>query len=201
MELHSVEDSAHGIITGSGASAVNVVRRLDTEGQHSLALPSNNTVVESGIQSWSWREAMANDGDRMCGGKVILVKLGEVIKRIGVDGTAGAIKDVIKSSFGLRTDRAFWLEDEEGIIRSLDREMPAGAYTLQLDQGVTVKICFQEKENDHLLEPAEEKTFYSEAGFHEFLRRRTWARLREVGSFREIDSFDELRPMTVYQRV
>lgn len=200
MELHSVEDAAHDLTTGSRVSAVNLVRRLDPEGQQSLALPSNNTVVENGIQSWSWREAMTNGGDRMYGGKVILVKLGEIIKRIGVDGTAEAIKDVIKSSFGLRTDRAFWLEDEEGIIRSLDREMPAGAYTLHLDQGVTVKICFQEKDNDHLLEPAEEKTFYTEAGFYEFLRRRQWAGLREVGSFREVDTFDELRPMSIYQR-
>ncbi|MCO5561451.1 hypothetical protein L7F22_015072 [Adiantum nelumboides] len=185
---------------GSRASAVNIVRRLDTDGQISLALPSNAAIVENGLQSWSWREAMTNGGDRMYGGKVILVKFGEVMKRIGIDGTAEAIKDAIKSSFGLRSERAFWLEDEEGIIRCLDRDMPAGAYTLSLDEGVTVKICFHEKEGDHLLEPAEEKTFYTEAGFNEFLRRRQWPGLREVGSFRDVDTFDELRSLRIYQR-
>ncbi|MCO5607885.1 hypothetical protein L7F22_062087 [Adiantum nelumboides] len=200
MESCSVEGDAQKPATGSRASAVNIVRRLDTDGQISLALPSNAAIVENGLQSWSWREAMTNGGDRMYGGKVILVKFGEVMKRIGIDGTAEAIKDAIKSSFGLRSERAFWLEDEEGIIRSLDRDMPAGAYTLNLDEGVTVKICFHEKEGDHLLEPAEEKTFYTEAGFNEFLRRRQWPGLREVGSFRDVDTFDELRSLSIYQR-
>eukprot|EP00250_Pteridium_aquilinum_P005880 c15904_g1_i2 orf=242-850(+) len=201
MELHPVDHDAQEITTGSRASAVNLVRRLDPEGQHSLALPSSNNIVENGIQSWSWREAMTNGGDRMYGGKVITVKSGELVKRIGVDGTAEAIKDAIKASFGLRSERAFWLEDEEGVVRSLDREMPAGAYALHLDQGITVKIYSQEKDNDHLLEPAgEEKTFYTEAGFDEFLKRRQWAGLREVGSYKDVDTFDELRPMSMYQR-
>ncbi|KAH7300272.1 hypothetical protein KP509_24G053900 [Ceratopteris richardii] len=186
---------------GSRGSTGNIVRRLDSDGQISLALPSNAAVVENGLSTWSWREAMTNGSDRLYGGKVIFVKLGELVKRIGVDGTAEAIKDAIKSSFGLRSERAFWLEDEEGIVRCLDRDMPAGAYTLHLDEGVTIKICFQDKENEHLLEPAEEKTFYSEAGFNEFLRRRQWVGLREVGSLRDIDTFEELRPLTIYQRI
>lgn len=66
---------------------------------------------------------------------MITVKWGDYTRRIGVDGTAEAIKDVIRSAFGLRTKRAFWLEDEEQIARSLDRDMPMCIYTLHLDEG------------------------------------------------------------------
>lgn len=69
------------------------------------------------------------------GGRVILVKWGDYTKRIGIDGTADAIKEAIKSAFGLRTRRAFWLEDEDEVVRSLDRDMPVGTYTLHLDTG------------------------------------------------------------------
>ena len=69
------------------------------------------------------------------GGRVISVKFGDYTRRIGVDGTADAIKEAIKSAFRLRSKRAFWLEDEDQIIRSLDRDMPLGNYTLHLDEG------------------------------------------------------------------
>ena len=69
------------------------------------------------------------------GGRVILVKWGDYTKRIGIDGTADAIKEAIKSAFGLRTRRAFWLEDEDEVVRSLDRDMPVGIYALHLDNG------------------------------------------------------------------
>lgn len=69
------------------------------------------------------------------GGRVISVKYGDYTRKVGVDGTADAIKEAIKSAFRLRTKRAFWLEDEDQIIRSLDREMPLGNYTLHLDEG------------------------------------------------------------------
>lgn len=69
------------------------------------------------------------------GGRVITVKWGEYTRRIGIDGTADAIKEAIKSAFGLRTKRAFWLEDEDQVVRSLDRDMPLGNYTLHLDGG------------------------------------------------------------------
>lgn len=199
MELQSVGHDGQETATGSRASALNLERRLDHEG-HSLALPSNDTVVENGMHSWGWRDPMTNSGDRTYGGKVIIVKLADAIKKIGVDGTTEAIKEAITSSFGLRSKRAFWLEDGDGVIRSLDREMPVGTYTLRLDEGVTVKICLQEDDNDQLLEPTIEKTFYTEEGFHEFLIRRQWLGLREAGSFRVIDTFDELRPMCIYQR-
>lgn len=70
------------------------------------------------------------------GGRVIIVKWGEHTRRIGIDGTADAIKEAIKSAFRLRTKRAFWLEDEDNVIRSLDRNMPLGNYTLHLDEGI-----------------------------------------------------------------
>lgn len=68
-------------------------------------------------------------------GRVIFVKLGDYTKRIGIDGSADAIKEAIKSAFRLRTKRAFWLEDEDNIVRSLDRDMPLGNYTLHVDEG------------------------------------------------------------------
>jgi hypothetical protein len=68
-------------------------------------------------------------------GRVILVKWGEYTKRIGIDGTSDAIKEAIKCAFGLRTRRAFWLEDEDDVVRSFDRDMPLGTYTLHLDEG------------------------------------------------------------------
>ncbi|XP_069148432.1 trihelix transcription factor GT-4-like isoform X3 [Solanum lycopersicum] len=69
-------------------------------------------------------------------GRVISVKWGDYTKRIGIDGTADAIKEAIKSAFRLRTKRAFWLEDEDNIVRTLDRDMPLGNYTLHVDEGI-----------------------------------------------------------------
>lgn len=63
------------------------------------------------------------------------MKWGEYTKRIGIDGTSDAIKEAIKCAFGLRTRRAFWLEDEDDVVRSFDRDMPLGTYTLHLDDG------------------------------------------------------------------
>lgn len=72
------------------------------------------------------------------GGRVISVKWGDYTRRIGIDGTAEAIKEAIKSAFRLRTKRAFWLEDEVQIIRSLDRDMPLGNYLLHVDEGMLI---------------------------------------------------------------
>ena len=68
-------------------------------------------------------------------GRVITVKMEEYTKRIGIDGSGDAIKEAIKSAFGLRTKRAFWLEDEDNIVRALGREMPMGNYILHIDEG------------------------------------------------------------------
>lgn len=71
-------------------------------------------------------------------GRVIWVNYGEYTKRIGIDGSSDSIKEAIRSSFGLRTNRAFWLEDENEIVRSLDRDMPLTTYTLCLDAGTFI---------------------------------------------------------------
>ena len=76
------------------------------------------------------------------GGRVLLVKWVEYTKKIGIDGTAEAIKEAIKSAFRLRTKRAFWLEDEDKVVRCLDRDMPLGTYTLHLDEGkIPILFC------------------------------------------------------------
>jgi hypothetical protein len=72
---------------------------------------------------------------------VISVKSGDYTRRIGIDGTTDAIREAIKSAFRLRTKRAFWLEDEDQIIRALDRDMPLGNYTLHLDEGNLCIYC------------------------------------------------------------
>lgn len=78
-------------------------------------------------------------------GRIITVKFGDYTRRFGIDGTAEAIKEAIRSAFRLRTRRAFWLEDEEQVIRSLDRDMPLGNYTLRVDEGkFTLSLLFIE---------------------------------------------------------
>lgn len=78
---------------------------------------------------------LAGGESQSYGGRVITVKWGDYTRRIGIDGSVESIKEAIKCAFRLRTKRAFWLEDEDQIIRSLDRDMPLGNYTLHLDEG------------------------------------------------------------------
>ncbi|KAJ8430380.1 hypothetical protein Cgig2_011901 [Carnegiea gigantea] len=67
-------------------------------------------------------------------GRVITVRWGDCVKRIGIDGSPEAIKEVIKSALGLRTTRSFWLENDSRILRSIYRDMPLGSYSLHLDE-------------------------------------------------------------------
>ncbi|KAK9113510.1 hypothetical protein Syun_020307 [Stephania yunnanensis] len=127
------------------------------------------------------------------GGRVITVKWGDFTRRIGIDGTADAIKEAIKSAFGLRTRRAFWLEDEDEVVRSLDRDMPLGTYTLHLDEGITIKLCIFD-ESDRIHVQTEEKTFYTEENFRDLLAHRGWTGLRELSGFRSVDSLNDIRP-------
>lgn len=76
-------------------------------------------------------------------GRVILVKLGDYSRKIGIDGCSESIKEAIKAAFGLRTRRAFWLEDEDEVVRSLDRDMPLGTYTVHLDEGIVLNSFVQ----------------------------------------------------------
>lgn len=47
----------------------------------------------------------------------------------------------------------------------------------------------------------EEKTFYTEEDFRDFLSRRCWTCLREYSGFRNVDSMDELCPGVIYRGV
>jgi len=76
-------------------------------------------------------------------GRVITVKRGDCVKRIGIDGPPDAIKEVIKSAFGLRSTRPFWLEDDCGIVRSIGRDMPVTNYTLHFDEGKFMSFLFK----------------------------------------------------------
>ncbi|KAL6577942.1 hypothetical protein OROMI_010270 [Orobanche minor] len=133
-------------------------------------------------------------------GRVITVKLGDYTKRIGIDASGDAIEKAIKSAFRLRTKRAFWLEDEDNVVRSLDRDMPLGNYTLHVDEGLTIKVCVYE-ETDPLPVHTVDKTFYSDEDFHDFLSRRGWTCLREYNGFRNVDSVDDLCPGAIYRGV
>ncbi|XP_011086729.1 trihelix transcription factor GT-4 isoform X2 [Sesamum indicum] len=189
-----------GPVEANGRSTLNLERRLDHEG-HPLAITAADAVGASGVSPWNWRET-PGDGEHSntYDGRVITVKLGDYTKRIGVDGTADAIKEAIKSAFRLRTKRAFWLEDEDNVVRTLDRDMPLGNYTLHVDEGLTIKVCFYE-ESEHLPVHTEDKTFYTEDDFRDFLSRRGWTCLREYNGYRNIDSMDELCPGAIYRGV
>jgi hypothetical protein len=63
-------------------------------------------------------------------------------RRIRVDGPFESIKESIKTSFGLRSRRPFWLEDDEGVIQPLSRNMPQGQYSLNLDPGMSLFLHF-----------------------------------------------------------
>ncbi|XP_022961942.1 trihelix transcription factor GT-1-like isoform X2 [Cucurbita moschata] len=183
-----------------GRPSLNLERQLDHDG-HPLAITAADAVAATGIPPWNWREAPGNDGESQAfGGRVISVKWGDYTRRIGIDGTSEAIKEAIKSAFRLRTKRAFWLEDEDQVIRSLDRDMPLGNYTLHLDEGLAVKICLYD-ESDHLPVHTEEKIFYIEEDYRDFLTRRGWTCLREFDGYRNIDTMDDLRPGAIYRGI
>lgn len=133
-----------------------------------------------------------------CGGRVVTIRWGNYIKRIGIDGTSEAIKEAIRSTFGLRTRRPFWLEDDSGIVRSIDRDMPLRDYTLHLDEGLTIKIYLYNAADDSPVQ-AEEKTFYVEDDFHDFLKRHGFVALADLNCCRNIDSINDLHPGEVYQ--
>ncbi|KAK4485718.1 hypothetical protein RD792_008364 [Penstemon davidsonii] len=187
------------VLTDKG-STLNLETRLDHDG-HPLAITAADAVGASGASPWNWRETPGNgEQSNTYDGRVITIKLGDCTKRIGIDGTADAIKETIKSAFRLRTKRAFWLEDEYNVVRTLDRDMPLGNYTLHVDEGLTIKVYFYE-EPDHLPVHTEDKTFYTEDDFRDFLTRRGWTCLREYSGFRNVDSMDELCPGAIYRGI
>lgn len=61
-------------------------------------------------------------------------------------------------------------------------------------------MCLYE-EPDHLPVHTEDKTFYTEDDFREYLSRRGWTCLREYEGFRIADNLDELCPGAMYRGV
>ncbi|OIV89685.1 hypothetical protein TanjilG_07564 [Lupinus angustifolius] len=189
-----------GPVEATGRPTLNLERRLDHDG-YPLSLTTADAVGANGVPPWNWRETPGSgeEGQSSCG-RVISVKWGDYTRRIGIDGAAEAIKEAIRAAFRLRTKRAFWLEDEDRVIRSIDRDMPLGSYTLHLDEGIAIKICLYD-ESDHIPVHTEDKIFYTEEDYRDFLSRRGWTCLREFDSFRHIDTLDDLRPGAIYRGV
>ncbi|GLT43395.1 hypothetical protein SLA2020_173460 [Shorea laevis] len=191
-----------GPIEATDRSTVNLEQRLDHDGDPLAITSTTEAVGGDGVSPWSWRDTSGNGGEdhsSYCG-RVISVKYGDFTKRIGVDGAPDAIKEAIKSAFRLRTKRAFWLEDAEQVVRSLDRDMPLGNYTLQLDEGITIKLCLY-SETERIAVGTEDKTLYTEDDLRDFLSRRGWTGLRELNGYRCIDTLDDLQSGAVYQGV
>ncbi|KAD5317188.1 hypothetical protein R6Q57_007646 [Mikania cordata] len=197
-----VEDTniAFGPVEGDARGALNLERGLDQEG-HPLAITGADTMAASGVSPWNWRETPGNgDQNNSYGGRVISVKLGDYTRRIGIDGSPDAIKETIKSAFRLRTHRRFWLEDVDNIVRTIDRDMPLGNYTLHVDEGLMIKVCLFD-EPDHVPVHTEDKIFYTEDDFRDFLSRRGWICLREYNGYRNVDVMDELCPGVIYRGI
>ncbi|XP_074571071.1 trihelix transcription factor GT-4-like isoform X1 [Curcuma longa] len=205
-----------GPAEGSDRSPLNLDRSIEHD-RHPLAIMAADAVAASGVPPWNWRDTSVNDNNASYRGRVIVVKWGDYLRRIGIDGTGEAIKEAIKSAFGLRTKRAFWLEDEDNVVRCLDRDMPIGSYTLHLDEDkfssvemdilvllpssrITIKLCIYD-ENDRMPIHTEEKTLYTEDEFHLFLAHRGWAGLREMTGLKNVDTLADLCPGGLYQGV
>ncbi|KAL4570128.1 hypothetical protein LXL04_025779 [Taraxacum kok-saghyz] len=189
-----------GPVEANPRDALNLERRLDQEG-HPLAITGADTMAATGVSPWNWRENPGNgDQNNTYGGRVISVKLGDYTRRIGIDGSPDAIKETIKSAFRLRTNRGFWLEDIDNIVRTIDRDMPLGNYTLHVDEGLMIKVCLFE-EPDHVPVHTEDKIFYTEDDFRDFLSRRGWICLREYNGYRNVDVMDELCHGGIYRGI
>lgn len=64
--------------------------------------------------------------------------------------------------------------------------------------GITIKLCTFE-DADRMTVRTEDKTFYTEDDFRDFLSRRGWTLLREYSGYRVADTLDDLRPGAIYQ--
>lgn len=71
---------------------------------------------------------------------------------------------------------------------------------VRLYPGLAIKVCLYD-ESDHIPVHTEDKTFYTEDDYHNFLGRRGWACLREFDGYRNIENMDDLRPGAMYRGV
>lgn len=56
-------------------------------------------------------------------------------------------------------------------------------------------------ESGHISVHPEDKIFYTEDDYRDFLARRGWTCLRELNGYRNIDNMDDLRPGGIYRGV
>lgn len=131
------------------------------------------------------------------GGRYILVRRGIVERRIGIDGCYQAIREVIRSAFGLQTRQEFCLEDEHGIMRPLDRNMPLGIYELTINPGVIITFCYARDPN-HTTCEVYTKTIATQEDLCELLERNHWIGLIIRGDEEIIDIMDDLQNDVVY---
>lgn len=167
-----------------------------------LGVNETDFVATNAVSAWNWRApcyaVLEGEDDVQIGGRVVSIKWGDCVKKIGIDGSPKSIKEAIRSAFGLRTRRPFWLEDDEGVVRCIDRNMPLRDYTLNLDKGLTIRINVCHAANEKSVH-VEEKTFYIEDDFHEFLQRHGFIALRDLSCRKNVDSIDDLHSGEVYQ--
>ncbi|XP_058090749.1 trihelix transcription factor GT-1-like isoform X2 [Magnolia sinica] len=188
----------------------NLERSIINEVQSISPVMPQECHLQNGRNVWSWRDGDCVDvpvwdSGMDChpaivqppAGRVIIVKWGDMARKVGIDGSADAIKAAIRSAFGLRSKRTFWVEDEDGVVRSFDRTMPQTTYTLHIDPGVTIKL-YHYDECSRQTTNSEDATLYSEDDFRELLARYGWQSLREVGTCKDVESIQELRPMASY---
>ena len=79
-------------------------------------------------------------------------------------------------------------------------------YLYPKNAGIAVRVCHYD-ESDPLPVHQEEKVFYTEEDYREFLGRRGWTWLREFdggfrnidGMVRNVDSMDDLQPGVLYR--
>ncbi|XP_052191411.1 trihelix transcription factor GT-1-like isoform X2 [Diospyros lotus] len=142
------------------------------------------------------------EGQTNYGGRIITVKWGEVTRRISVDATAEAIKEAIRSTFGIRSKRPFWLEDDNNVVWSFDRSVPFGTYNLQFDEGLPIKVCLYD-ESGHAVVRTEDIILYTADEYGDYLTRNGLTGLREIngGCYRTLFNLDDLRAEGMYQGV
>lgn len=193
----------YGPVEAGGQSTVNLERSLDHNGDP-LAITAAEAVAAAGVPPWNWRETPANgcEGQTNYGGRIITVKWGEVTRRISVDATAEAIKEAIRSTFGIRSKRPFWLEDDNNVVWSFDRSVPFGTYNLQFDEGVPIKVCLYD-ESGHAVVRTEDIILYTADEYGDYLTRNGLTGLREIngGCYRTLFNLDDLREGGMYQGV